>query len=163
MIRWSRSVGATLGLVIAMASTTAQSGDSTLRLSAGVEYTSGEYGGTEDIEDIYVPVTGTINLDNVAISLTVPYLSFRAPSGTTVTDPGGGPMPGSGPTIKESGPGDIIAGVTIYDVFLTTEASLLILSAESSLVRPTGTKAWVPVRRIFCCVLTSTSSSIDLR
>jgi hypothetical protein len=126
MNRWSRGVSATLGLVFALASTTAQSGDSTLRLSAGVEYTSGEYGGTEDIEDIYVPITGTINFDNVAISLTVPYLSFRAPSGTTVTDPGGGPVPGSGPTIKESGLGDIVAGVTIYDVFLSDDRSVAV-------------------------------------
>jgi hypothetical protein len=76
MIRCGRSVGAMLGLVLAMASTTAQSGESSFSLSAGVEFTSGEYGGTEDIEDLYVPITGTIYLDNVAISLTVPYLSF---------------------------------------------------------------------------------------
>ena len=124
MIRWSRSVGATLGLVLAMASTTAQSGESSFSLSAGVEFTSGEYGGTEDIEDLYVPITGTIYLDNVAISLTVPYLSFRAPSGTTVTDPGGTPVPGSGQTIKESGLGDVVAGVTIYDVFLSDDRSV---------------------------------------
>jgi hypothetical protein len=86
--------------------------------------TSGEYGGTEDIEDLYVPITGTIYLDNVAISLTVPYLSFRAPSGTTVTDPGGMPVPGSGQTIKESGLGDVVAGVTIYDVFLSDDRSV---------------------------------------
>jgi hypothetical protein len=145
-----------LGLVLAMASTTAQSGESSFSLSAGVEFTSGEYGGTEDIEDLYVPITGTIYLDNVAISLTVPYLSFRAPSGTTVTDPGGTPVPGSGQTIKESGLGDVVAGVTIF------VASLLILSAESNLGRLTGTKAWAPASRIFCCVPTSTSSSIDL-
>ncbi len=66
MIRLSRSVGATLGLVFAMASATAQSGDTSFRLSAGVEYTNGGYGGTEDIEDIYVPVTGTISFDKVA-------------------------------------------------------------------------------------------------
>jgi hypothetical protein len=126
MNRWSRGVGATLGLVFALASTTAQSGDSSISLSAGVEYTSGKYGGTEDIEDIYVPITGTIYFDNVAISLTVPYLSFRAPSGTTVTDPGGGPVPGSGPTIKEGGLGDIVAGVTVYDVFLSDDRSVAV-------------------------------------
>lgn len=124
MIRCGRSVGAMLGLVLAMASTTAQSGESSFSLSAGVEFTSGEYGGTEDIEDLYVPITGTIYLDNVAISLTVPYLSFRAPSGTTVTDPGGMPVPGSGQTIKESGLGDVVAGVTIYDVFLSDDRSV---------------------------------------
>ena len=125
-MRWSRSVGASLGLVLTIASTTAQSGDSNLSLSAGVEYTSGEYGGSEDIEDIYVHITGTINYDKIAISLTVPYLSFRAPSGTTVTDPDGGPVPGSGPTIKEGGLGDVIAGVTIYDVFLSDDRSVAV-------------------------------------
>jgi hypothetical protein len=124
MIRFSRSVVATLGLVFALASTTAQSGDSSFRLSAGVEYTSGEYGGTEDIEDIYIPITGTLNLQNVAFSLTIPYLSFRAPSGTTVTGPGGGPVPGSGPTTKENGLGDVVAGVTVYDVFVSDDKSI---------------------------------------
>ena len=42
--------------------------------------------------------------------------SVRAPAGTTVTDPGGEPVSGSGPTVTESGLGDLIAGVTMYDV-----------------------------------------------
>jgi hypothetical protein len=34
------------------------------------------------------------------------------------------PVPGSGQTIKESGLGDVVAGVTIYDVFLSRSVAL---------------------------------------
>ena len=113
-----------LGLVLTVMSATAQSGESVIRLSTGLEYTSGDYGGTEDIEDLYVPFTGLLNLDNVAISVTVPYLSVRAPSGTAVTGPGGEPVPGSGDTTTESGLGDVIASVTVYDVFLNVKSGV---------------------------------------
>lgn len=126
MIRLSRGVGATLGLVFAMASVAAQGGDQSIRLSAGVEYTSGDYGGTEDIEDTYVPVTGTINFEKFAISVTVPYLSVRAPTGTTTTGPGGEPLPGTGMTSTESGLGDIVAGMTVYDVFVSEDSSVVL-------------------------------------
>ena len=101
-----------LAFALASAGAAAQS----MTWSTGLEYSSGDYGGTEDIEDLYVPVTGRLNLDRVSLELTVPYLSVRAPAGTTVTDPGGEPIPGTGETVTESGIGDVIAGMTIYDV-----------------------------------------------
>ena len=128
MIGWSKSVsaGVALGFVLALASTNAQSGESSFRLSAGVEYTSGDYGGTEDIEDIYVPVTGRIIFENVAISVTVPYMSVRAPDGTIGTGPSGEPVPGTGMTTTESGLGDVVAGVTVYDVFVSEDSSVVL-------------------------------------
>lgn len=92
--------------------------------STGMEYSSGTYGGDTDIEDFYVPVTLGLNFERVSLDLTVPYLSVRAPEGTIVTDPGGDPVPGSGDTVTESGLGDVIAGITVYDVMYSHDLGL---------------------------------------
>lgn len=84
-------------------------------ISSGVDYTSGDYGGPDVIEDTYVPVTAKMETGRLGFRLTVPYLSVRAPSGTVIIGPGGEPVAGTGPTRTESGLGDIIAGVTLYD------------------------------------------------
>ncbi len=115
-----------LGLLCACASSLAQGADSGISLSTGVEYSSGGYGGTDDIEEIYAPVTGVFSLDRLAFSVTVPYLSVSAPSGTTVTEPGGEPVSGSGAMVTESGLGDVVLGLTIYDVFLDIDRGIAI-------------------------------------
>jgi hypothetical protein len=94
---------------------TAQDDDTTFTLSAGTEFTSGRYGGDVDIEDFYVPLTASANYGRFAIRLTVPYLSVLAPEGT-IFDPDGQPLPGSGDMVTESGLGDVIGSVTVYDV-----------------------------------------------
>lgn len=94
------------------------------RWSSGLEFSSGTYGGDDDIEDLYLPVTLDLNFRRVTLDLTVPYLSVRAPEGTTVTDPGGEPVPGSGDMVTESGLGDVIAGMTIYDVVYSRDLGL---------------------------------------
>ena len=107
-----------LGIVFAIASGNAVAGDDspTISWSTGLEYSSGTYGGTEDIEDLYLPLKGRLKFDRVSFDLTVPYLSVRAPAFTTVTEPGGETVPGSGEIVTETGLGDVIAGITIYDV-----------------------------------------------
>ena len=92
--------------------------------SAGVETSRGDYGGDVDIENVYVPLKLTIEGRRIATSLTIPYLSVRAPIGTTVTDPGDMPVPGTGEVVTESGLGDVVAGLTIYDVFYSPELGL---------------------------------------
>ena len=106
-----------LGCLVMLQSVTAaaQDNDPEITLSVGTEITSGTYGGDVDIEDIYVPVTATMDYGKIAFRLTVPYLSVEAPEGT-IFDPGGEPLPGSGAMITESGLGDVIGSVTIYDV-----------------------------------------------
>ena len=94
----------------------AQDDDTKITLSAGMDFTSGRYGGDTDIEDIYAPLTVTTSHGRVAWRLTVPYLSVRGPEGTVIYDPGGEPLPGSGEIVTESGLGDVIGSVTIYDV-----------------------------------------------
>lgn len=92
--------------------------------SSGLEYSSGTYGGDADIEDLYLPFTMGLNFERVSLDLTVPYLSVRAPGGTTITGPGGEPVPGNGQTVTESGMGDVIAGITIYDVIFSQDRGL---------------------------------------
>lgn len=106
-----------LGCVIMLQGVTAATEDSNpdFTLSAGINFTSGTYGGDVDIEDTYVPLTATVDYGRVAFRLTVPYLSVTAPEGTII-GPGGEPLPGSGELTTENGLGDVIGSVTFYDV-----------------------------------------------
>lgn len=100
----------------------AESADSSFRISAGAEYTSGEFGGTESIEEWYVPVTGKYRLGKYVFRLTVPYIRLTAPRGTTLVSAGpDGEVLAvvSGPRTTEDGLGDIISGVTYQDLFNT--------------------------------------------
>ena len=118
MSRLALSAAGLIGIALATMSGTAQAEDSftAISWSTGIEYSSGTYGGTEDIEDTYVPLTVRFMTERVGYELTVPYLSVTGPAGTTVLDPADQPVAGSGPTITESGMGDVIAGATLYDV-----------------------------------------------
>lgn len=87
-----------------------------ITVSAAMEYTTGTYGGDEDIEDIYVPLSGVVDLRRWSLRLTIPYVWMRAPEGTTIVGPGGEPVPGSGDLVTSDGLGDIVARATLYDV-----------------------------------------------
>ena len=102
----------------------ADSSDPVYRLSTGIDYTSGDYGGTVDIEDVYIPLTGIVDYGRFGFRLTVPYLSVTAPAGTIITGPGGQPVPGTGALTTESGLGDIIGSVTLYDVVYNRELGI---------------------------------------
>jgi hypothetical protein len=95
-------------------------------VSAATEYTTGTYGGDVDIEDFYVPLSGTVDLRRMSFKLTVPYLSVRAPEGTVIIGPGGEPIPGTGEITTNSGIGDIIASATIYDVIYSRRLDLAV-------------------------------------
>jgi hypothetical protein len=115
-----------LGIVFAISSGNTVAGDDspTISWSTGLEFSSGTYGGSDDIEDLYLPMKGRLNFDRVSFDLTVPYLSVRAPAFTTISGPGGEAVPGSGELVTESGLGDIIAGITIYDVAYSEELDI---------------------------------------
>ena len=100
--------------------------DVRVALLTGVDYTSGEYGGADDIEDTYFPVTAKVDYGRLGFRLTVPYLRVRAPSGTVVLGPGGQPIAGSGDIKTESGLGDIVGGVTLYDVIHNADAGIFL-------------------------------------
>jgi hypothetical protein len=97
--------------LLALLAALAASGDAvaqgSVRFDAGVEYTSGDYGGAVDYEDLYVPLTLTYGLRRVALRLTVPYLEAETSAGTTA-----------------SGLGDVIAGITVYDLWRSADGSM---------------------------------------
>jgi len=92
-------------------------GNPKLALAVGTEYTTGDYGGDQDIEDFYVPVKAIADIGRVQFRLTVPWLSVSAPEGTIITGPGGEPIPGPGVMTTNSGLGDVVASATVRDVF----------------------------------------------
>lgn len=114
-----QGAGALLAFATLMASANSLADESgvVVSWSTGVEISSGTYGGTEDIEDLYLPIIARVDLDRLSFELTVPYLSSKAPVGTTGIGVGDDPVPGSGPIATESGVGDVIAAFTLYDVF----------------------------------------------
>ena len=106
-----------VGLVLIAGLAAAGQGDGPrVSIAAGAEYSTGTYGGDADIEDFYVPVKATVDLRRLSFRLTMPYLSVRAPEGTVITGPGGEPIPGTGDIVTNSGIGDVIGSVTVYDV-----------------------------------------------
>jgi len=113
-----------MGLALVATSAYAQSDAVVIRLSTGVNYTSGDYGGDVDIEDVYIPVTASASYGRFGFRLTVPYLSVNAPAGTIITGPGGQPVPGSGERTTESGLGDVIGSVTLYDVIYNRDLGI---------------------------------------
>ena len=121
----ARFAVATLGLAFASVCLAAED-DIQWSLSTGLDYTSGDYGGSGDIEDTYIPVTGRLETGRVGYRITVPHLSVRAPAGTVITDPGGDPVPGAGAMRTESGLGDVVAGVTLYDVIRIDDVGVIV-------------------------------------
>lgn len=93
-------------------------------VSMGAQYSSGDYGGDRSVKDLYAPVTGWYRGDGYALRLTVPYLRVESPEGTVIEGPGGQPVPGDGPTTTESGLGDVILGLSVYDVWSGMDGSL---------------------------------------
>ena len=124
-----RRITATVAIAtFALASATAMAEDAgaDLRFSAGVEYSTGKYGGTDDIEELYVPLTFRAGFDRIGLRLTVPWLSVTAPEDTIITDPGADPLPGGGATVTESGLGDVVAALTFYDLYVSDNANFVV-------------------------------------
>lgn len=124
-----RRITATVAIVAFMlvsADGAAQDAGADLRFSTGIEYSTGKYGGSDDIEELYVPFTFRVGLDRVGFRLTAPYLSVTAPDDTVITEPGTEPLPGSGETVTESGLGDVIGALTLYDVYVSDSANFVI-------------------------------------
>ena len=100
--------------------TFAGSAHAEVRLSSGVEYTSGSYGGAVDIKELYVPLTLRIDNGRFGASVTVPYLRVEAPADTIIGEDGQ-PLPGSGEIETEGGLGDVTASLTLFDAFYSPD------------------------------------------
>jgi hypothetical protein len=83
-------------------------------LGIGAEYGSGRYGGSERLTDRRLSFTGVYETRRFAYRLTVPYVEVEFPALVT----GGANEAANAPsTVTESGLGDLIAAVTMYDVY----------------------------------------------
>jgi hypothetical protein len=103
-----------------------QANNKRFKITAGAEYSTGDFGGTESIDEWYVPVTGKYIIGRYILRLTIPYLRLTAPSGTTVLSTGqDGEVitTDSGSRTTKAGLGDIIAGLTYQDLFNTELSS----------------------------------------
>ncbi len=112
--------------VLASTDGVAEDAGADLRFSTGVEYSTGKYGGTDDIEELYVPFTFRMGIDRIGLRVTVPYLSVTAPEETVITDPGAEPVPGSGASVTESGIGDVVGALTLYDLYVNEAANFVV-------------------------------------
>ena len=112
MTRTGTALGVALCLV--MGSGSAWAADSgPWRLSAGYQYTSGDYGGSQTITETYVPVSVAYRMPWAGIRVTVPYVSVSGPA-TIIDDTTGEFAPGPGGT--HSGLGDVLVSGTLYDL-----------------------------------------------
>ncbi|HSN72009.1 MAG TPA: hypothetical protein VLT59_10880 [Steroidobacteraceae bacterium] len=116
---------ALLAVTAALAAGLGLAEESRLTVSAGALYTTGDYGGEQSIDESYVPVTAGVDWSRVALRVTVPFLSVRAPEQTSVVGPDGEVIVGEGDLVTESGLGDIVASVTLYDVLVSRSGNLV--------------------------------------
>ena len=107
--------------LLVLCGTSVAADNGTLKLTTGAEYITGDFGGIESVEQLYVPVTTRYTTKRYSFRLTVPYISLTAPTGTVQSD--GTIIPGTGPIVTESGMGDVIAGATYRDAFNTEATS----------------------------------------
>ena len=104
----------------------AQDTGADLHFSTGVEYSTGQYGGPDDIDELYVPFTLRAGFDGVGLRLTVPWLNVTAPNDAFIGDADSEPLPGNGATVSTSGLGDVLGAVTFYDLYVSDKAGVVV-------------------------------------
>jgi len=84
--------------------------DTRVTFTTGVDYSSGDYGGTEETEVVRVPLIGRVITDNWEFRATVPFLSITGPADVAdPDDPNGGTIVRTG---TDTGLGDVALEVT---------------------------------------------------
>jgi hypothetical protein len=117
-----RRMAATVAIaafVLIGADAAAQHTGTDMRISTGLEYSTGKYGGADEIEELYAPLTFRAGFERIGFRLTLPWLSVTAPEETIVTDAGMEPLPGRASTVTESGLGDVVGSLTFYDLYVS--------------------------------------------
>lgn len=107
-------------VLLLLSSTPVMAEDGALKFTTGAEYITGDFGGAESVDQLYIPISTRYITKKYTFRITIPFIRLTAPTGTVGSD--GTIIPGTGPIITESGIGDVIAGATYRDVF-NTEAS----------------------------------------
>ncbi len=99
--------------------------ESSASLAIGAEYRSGDYGtGGGDIDDVYVPVTLDVQRDDLIFRVTVPYAWVQGPAGSLESSET--LLPGQGPEISDGGLGDVIASVTLQNLYQSPDGATAI-------------------------------------
>lgn len=83
-----------------------------MKFAAGFDYSSGEYGGTQDTEVLFLPFTATYQTPSWTFKAMVPYLQIKGPG--AVVGGADSPIvvgPGTAPITTESGLGDVVLSV----------------------------------------------------
>jgi Putative MetA-pathway of phenol degradation len=106
----------TVAVVLAAATTFSDPGTvlaadhTSLQLTGGVDFSSGDYGASENTDITFVPIGIKYEINNFRVFGTLPYLSIKGPGAVV-----GGADPiivgPEGPVTTESGLGDIILGM----------------------------------------------------
>jgi hypothetical protein len=113
-LRMSWHFGAALFVGLSALGWNVHAQEGAISVRAGLELVSGDYGGSDSFDDVYVPVSIVYETRRVQLRLTVPYLRVE----TLVTTVPDGRNPDLAVVTREAegGLGDVIAGVTICDV-----------------------------------------------
>jgi hypothetical protein len=138
----TRYLMGTLPLVALMAPDVAAAQDY-VQVALGADYSSGDYGETEDTDFLSVPLTVKAKQGDLTVSVSLPYLDVTGPANVV---PGDGGVPGSNDTTvsSRSGLGDVIANATYTfaiaeSTWFDTTAKVKFPTASSSKSLGTGT------------------------
>jgi len=93
-------------------------------LSSGATYTSGEYGGTETTDMLYIPVTLKYTQDKWKLKLTVPYIKIKGPQ-NVIRNIGQVSQTVTTTRVTNEGLGDINLSAT-YRVFYSQQSKTLL-------------------------------------
>jgi len=106
----------TLGMATLALGTAESARSEGWRFGTGAEYTTGEYGATESIEEVYAPVSASWQSRRLGVRVTVPYLRVSGPGSVLAAGPGGEVIPVPGGRVAADGLGDVLVSMTVYDV-----------------------------------------------
>lgn len=96
-------------LSAALGLTAQANAETTLRLSTGVDYSSGKYGGTQKTDVIVAPFSAKVSSGAWSLRATVPVISIKGPSSFVIVEDAGGSTSGSTPGGSGSN-GEVTAG-----------------------------------------------------
>lgn len=140
MERYSRARALTAALCVFLG--TAGVSRAELSLLTGVDYSSGDYGASEETRILYVPLTLKLERERYIFRLTVPYLRIDAPVGGEViaVGPDGQPIrAATGRRETNTGPGDVVAAGT-YNVAITEAGAFFDVTGKIKLATADETK-----------------------
>jgi hypothetical protein len=109
-----------LGVLGLMAQAAHADDSSTIKVGAGIDYTTGKYGTSQTTDITQVPVTFGYDIDRWSFKLAVPYIHV---SGADNVIPGVGPVKNTNPKGRGHGKGNSQGGTTPPPVETTGSAS----------------------------------------